>query len=1246
MVLYFVLSGQSLSIYLVNSSDLIVADSCEIDDQTLSPCVTLQMVVENLFPSSDIVSIMFIHQLYTINDYTHLTVKSNIAKLILKPWKLETVDIICIGDFSFRMLRTDMFTIQSIRFIECGKQNHLLELNGHNNGPVIEISHAEFSGTKHCSIMLMFTNISLVNFYVLSSIFTHGENFSIYVQSRDILCQITNTTFINNSNGSVYFNCSGSLQIEACLFANNKIHIRNGSAILINRLKNIVISNSTFLSNYNTAMYIQSTLAILSVRNGNFTKNKGRDGGVFHITCSSQIYVLNSYFIKNRATQRGAVMFGCSNTEPQCRWTVSIIKSKYLSNLASRYGTVLCILSGTEVNVNMNDSIFLHNAAKFGGVFHVSKTDIFVLHMTNVKFMGNTASTCGVIRVVSVAMLKMVGGSFINNTVKYHSGAVCFLNTNSIQVNGSEFNNNVAIVNGGALYVNHKLINASECIISHCSFIGNKASLGGAIFMRRVIVSTIICDFYNNSASSRGGALYLKNSTLTINKFQSWNNSAQLQGGSIAALQSHLYFKYNSQFNNDKVTSKLGKGGAIYIENTAEDCKYCFLRWSRNSTVSFKNTSAPRGRLIYGGMIRNCNVEHYNESILYNGKRYDTQSSGITSQPLELSQCKGDTRNFKFDITSIDVVPGKTFYAYVACLDQLKQAVSCDIRMEYQQGEVELGEVELGQGQSIRHIRGCTQLPVSAFSANVTHSVLQLQGGLCNSQNVLKFNIFIHHCPIGFDNIDKKCQCDQRLKDLYKTIECNINSDCISLKKGWLGFDGNYLRASKICPLNYCFLDKSCISFSDEDKQCNHNRSGILCGQCILNYSVILGSWECSDCSNSRYNAIWLTILIALAGVILVGFLMLTKMTVSKGTINGLILYGNVISFSGLLDQQNIHPVLRVIMSWINLDLGIKTCFYSGMDVHQKTWLQFIFPFYVWVLVLGIIVVCHYSPRIMKLMGMRNVEDLATLFLLSYTKILKTISTVFSVANISVANATNTSDPFASQTVWAYDGNIDYLGHRHLPLFIMALLFLLFLFLPYTLLLVFGQCLRSLPRRKGLHWVHGTFLSSILDAYHAPYSRHHRYWTGLGLMFRCWLFIIFSVSYSIQRNLFWTTLGLFIFLSYRQLFCTKIYQSKFSDLLEVFYLTNLGIVSATLLYSEATYPLTVSITVTLLAFFVTFIYHAFLVIKEKSTCGKYLKDCLLLFTKQKPTIAEKDATKLIPTSTTSTFIELRESLLD
>ena len=38
-----------------------------------------------------------------------------------------------------------------------------------------------------------------------------------------------------------------------------------------------------------------------------------------------------------------------------------------------------------------------------------------------------------------------------------------------------------------------------------------------------------------------------------------------------------------------------------------------------------------------------------------------------------------------------------------------------------------------------------------------------------------------------------------------------------------------------------------------------------------------------------------------------------------------------------------------IFIAWLNLDFGIETCFYDGMDAYSKTWLQFVFPLYIWV---------------------------------------------------------------------------------------------------------------------------------------------------------------------------------------------------------------------------------------------------------------------------------------------------------
>ena len=71
--------------------------------------------------------------------------------------------------------------------------------------------------------------------------------------------------------------------------------------------------------------------------------------------------------------------------------------------------------------------------------------------------------------------------------------------------------------------------------------------------------------------------------------------------------------------------------------------------------------------------------------------------------------------------------------------------------------------------------------------------------------------------------------------------------------------------------------------------------------------------------------------------------------------------------------------ILTVFIAWLNLDLGIETCFYDGMDAYAFTWLQFLFPLYVWILIGLIIIVSHYSRMIAQSLGNNPVPTLVTL---------------------------------------------------------------------------------------------------------------------------------------------------------------------------------------------------------------------------------------------------------------------------
>jgi len=109
----------------------------------------------------------------------------------------------------------------------------------------------------------------------------------------------------------------------------------------------------------------------------------------------------------------------------------------------------------------------------------------------------------------------------------------------------------------------------------------------------------------------------------------------------------------------------------------------------------------------------------------------------------------------------------------------------------------------------------------------------------------------------------------------------------------------------------------------------------------------------------------------ALAGIALVAALVFLNTTVSVGTINGLVFYANIVRANQdtFFPPNKTNSFLSWFIAWINLDFGIETCFYNGLDAYVKTWLQFIFPLYIWVLVIVIIVSSYYSTTAAKVSG-------------------------------------------------------------------------------------------------------------------------------------------------------------------------------------------------------------------------------------------------------------------------------------
>ena len=677
------------------------------------------------------------------------------------------------------------------------------------------------------------------------------------------------------------------------------------------------------------------------------------------------------------------------------------------------------------------------------------------------------------------------------------------------------------------------------------------------------------------------------NSPISLSAFVTIvNNTAENRGGGIFLNGSRSLIKMNPKsqilLHQNKVLSSKGKGGAIFILDTMKSCysdcedleMQCFLEvQSSNSSLHFHKNIATFGSVLYGGLLDRCYIPHTKHLDIDHFKQhsqYEPFPLAISSVSVRVCLCINSTLSncYVRELTNITKMRGETIKLIVAAVDQDQNSLISVIRAYYNEPS---SEVDVGEGR--RTIQGeCTTLFYHVFATESPATLVLEPVGICERSpfSAISVHVNLIPCSSGFRQDKDRCVCEERIMEyLGNSTACNIDSRSIERKGSiWLRYDEHHLQLHNTCPLDYCKVSSDTISISSPDQQCANHRSGVICGACQDNHSIALGSSKCLPCT-SRYTFIWLTLVFAVAGVALVTLLLVCNMTISTGTLNGLIFYANVVSISRLTSLQNcpIHPILSVFIAWLNLDFGVETCFYRGMDTYQKTWLQFAFPLYIWLLVVAIIVASYYSSTAMKVFGRNNIAILATLFLLSYSKLLKTIITALSVTQVLVGSAEDVSSPLVPNKVWTYDGNIEYLKGKHVALFTVALLFLLLLFLPYTLLLIFGQYVRSMSvrRRWVLWWIRSTAFISIMDAYHAPYRRRHRYWTGFLLLTRCVLFLVFATNNrdnSISENMYATTLAVIVVLLLKTKM--KMYRNFSLDILELCFHLNLIVLATTL----------------------------------------------------------------------------------
>ena len=686
-------------------------------------------------------------------------------------------------------------------------------------------------------------------------------------------------------------------------------------------------------------------------------------------------------------------------------------------------------------------------------------------------------------------------------------------------------------------------------------------------------------------------------------------------------------------------------GSALLVEDDIN----CFLTlqgYTRDIYVYFeRNRAGEAGSMLYGGDIGSCKPPTQFRQILKIGF-HDNSSSLISSEPRYICPCDYGREDYSLpldkvfaslsqapcssNIINVTVYPGEMIFLPLITFGQANGTAPGIVLIYSKIQTIEF--ISVIRSSATCNLYRVPFKPVDGILYLTTQA--SFGNGQSNLYNI-QLSITVPPCPAGFilDKVSSTCVCEQLL--IRNKYACNITDQTVQKKvNSWIGYTSQgYFGIAPQCFPDYCSADPN-VSIFNLDGQCINNRQKVLCGQCKEGLSTMLGSPQCRSCSNYY---LMLLVPFALLGVVLVGLIFLLNVTVSTGTLSGLIFYANILKindeifFPPNFDNAGTEFFLAFI-AWLNLDLGVETCFYNGMDNYAKTWLQFVFPIYLYILVGVIIFAGRYSSRISYLCRFNAVPVLSTIILLSYSKLLRTIITIFSSVSIDTQNAT------AVPSVWAYDGNIEFLGPKHTALFVFGLLVATLIIIPYTCTLLFMPWLQRKSDWRILWWVHR--LKPFFDSHAAPYKDRFRFWPGVLLVVRLPLYVLFITQFSIATRLLSIIIFTFLYLLFLVGF--SVYKRWQYLFLEMFFHLNLVFLSTAHLFDASYFSslwlyavLLVGLSCSFVGFVAIVIHHIHKILRKESD------------RKNNTPLQEQELSNYaLAASVEDTNIYLREPLLD
>ena len=1171
----------------------------------------------------------------TINITHSLTIISNptdtIANVKCIPKKETHYDKYWTRGFAFYGTNASL-TIRGLSITNCGTNLTTLD------GEIINSTSSPIHFTKYQAAVLVFTNIA--SLMVDNVTITNYSGFAIVA--------------VNLPNAS--FNCLNIANSQNWeIFAFRQKNIGSGMLLLFFNQKNnesvmtngydVKINNSAFNENFAFHQYYPEAMCAPDV---------------YHCYKSS-MPVINAAGI--------TTLYAQNDTSA----TVSIINCN-LTNCVGYLAAALSIIRfpsyfdsetkiiGSYFSKNSIIGTYCHGAAIAANVYYDNKSlnstyrPLSVINTTfshnGVQFLPSLPSWSS--GAISIEIYK-------GNKEKYLSPSIILLFRNLTFESNDVYDTGSCIY--GVTYVYHYIEEMEnnvnfilESIIAY-----NNPSLLVVKSSRKVYIPKSLFRFLNvhfvtingsitnpgNFSHNYGSIFKLSGSNVILGGHLIFDSNIADHGAALSMLgnsQIYLTAGFKANFTNNTAQSF---GGAIYAAgDTFLRAPCTFQLYSNNSndiSLTFKNNTATlAGTNIYSVTLYRCYLRNgsmekigMKEFDMYKHIFKGIPSSSISSLAHSIHLCNATTH--------YNTYPGKTLHIPVKVLDHNGSPTYAVVTVAAFEKSNNLKPVKwwFSDNQESTIVKGtgkCTILNLTIHAQKVSpDDWTLLLITISERNNFTSISVKMKDCPLGF-YLNKKtgtCLCSNLFTKLEydnQVVLCHIDNNTFSKPNNlniWVGNCTGNRFCIAYCTSNYCnngihfdalFINKTGTYLNSSSSPgtapiplCHGFRTGDLCGRCMANYSVVFGSTKCELCTSKWWPLT--AIVYIIAGPLIVLLLYTLNLTLTTGTLNGVIFYAQLANI-GLTSYFNTPcydcsketHYLRfsvVFISWLNLNLGFPLCFFNGMNELWKAGLSLLFPIYLILLIGFLIILSRMSSRVSNRLSQSSVQVLITVVHLSFAKLIQAIIDVFCSVYIHIENSSH-----STSLVWYSDGAVAYANTKHKILMIITSVVVGVVILPYMAVILLGKPL--LMKVDKLREV----IRPCFEAIHAPYKVDKWYWFGLHQIFVLVVYAIDTIGGGKELPLLMFLVTLLVYHTLLAFQSNAMpFKSKILNMLNIILLLNLNVlfmISECLLLNNPPQTLAMYFAIgnypIIVIFFFIIVYHV-LVVTNK------LRNVILLYNK-------------------------------